>query len=365
MTGIRVEGLTKTYRRGLSVERVRALSDVSLAIAPGEAFGIIGPNGAGKTTFLGCLLGFLRPDAGRITIDGHAPDDLAVRSVTGYLPERLVLDRWMTGYGFLAYHHALAKLPAATRHADVVASLERVDLAGDAAGRGIRRYSRGMLQRLGLAQAMLGHPRYLFLDEPASGVDPAGVVLFRRLLSDLSRQGVTVILNSHQLDQVERVCDRVAFVKAGRVEAIETMAAGATQARVLRVRMAEGGAIAARERLAALAGPVGATLVDADGRAARFTVADDAGAARLLQALIAAGVPVAEATPEESRLERLFLEGKPAASAPAAPAPSAPAAPAPGAPPPPPPPPADEKQSWERYMPPGQSGGPPSGPSTS
>jgi ABC-2 type transport system ATP-binding protein len=354
MTGIRVEGLTKTYRRGLSAERVRALVDVSLAIPPGEAFGIIGPNGAGKTTFLGCLLGFLRPDAGRITIDGKAPDDLAVRSVTGYLPERLVLDRWMTGYGFLAYHHALARLPSATRHADVIAALERVDLAGDAANRGIRRYSRGMLQRLGLAQAMLGRPRYLFLDEPASGVDPAGVVLFRRLLSELSQQGVTVILNSHQLDQVERVCDRVAFVKAGRVEAIETMAAGAAHARVLRVRVAEGGAIATRERLSALAGPAGAALVEADGREARFTVADDAGAARLLQALIAAGVPVAEATPEESRLERLFLEGTPAVPAPGAPAPTGPPAP---------PPPAEEaKPSWERYMPPGQAGPPESNP---
>ena len=321
MTGIQVEGLTKTYRRGLAGDRVRALADVSLAIAPGEAFGIIGPNGAGKTTFLGCLLGFLRPDAGRITIDGRPPDDLAVRSVTGYLPERLVLDRWMTGAEFLAYHHALARLPSDSRHVEVEAALERVGLA-EASRRAIRGYSRGMLQRLGLAQAMLGRPRYLFLDEPASGVDPAGVVLFRRLLSELARQGVTVILNSHQLDQVERVCDRVAFVKAGRVEAIETVAAGAAHARVLRVRSADGPALT-RERLAALAGESGAALVDMNGREARFTVADDAGAARLLQTLIGAGVPIAEATPEESRLERLFLESAPEATGPATPPPSA------------------------------------------
>jgi ABC-2 type transport system ATP-binding protein len=313
MTGIRVEGLSKTYRRGLTGERVRALIDVSLTIAPGEAFGIIGPNGAGKTTFLGCLLGFLRPDAGRITIDGHAPDDLAVRAATGYLPERLVLDRWMTGHEFLAYHHALARLPAATRRADVEAALEQVDLGGEAGQRLIRRYSRGMLQRLGLAQAMLGRPRYLFLDEPASGVDPAGVVLFRRLLSDLTRKDVTVILNSHQLDQVERVCDRVAFVKAGRVEAIETIAAGAAHARVLRVRAADAaiGTRVTADQLAALATAVGAALAGVDPPEARFTVADDAGAARLLQALIGAGVPVAEATPEESRLERLFLDAAP------------------------------------------------------
>ena len=317
MTGIQVEGLSKTYRRGLAGERVRALIDVSLTIAPGEAFGIIGPNGAGKTTFLGCLLGFLHPDSGRITIDGHAPDDLAIRAVTGYLPERLVLDRWMNGSQFLAYHHALARLPAASRRAEVEQALERVGLGGEAGQRGIRRYSRGMLQRLGLAQAMLGRPRYLFLDEPASGVDPAGVLLFRSLLSELARKEVTVILNSHQLDQVERVCDRVAFVKAGRVEAIETVAAGAAHARVLRVRAADGaiGTRVTREQLESLATSAGATLRDMDPPEARFTVADDAGAARLLQTLIGAGVPVSEATPEESRLERLFLEPPPGGAA--------------------------------------------------
>ena len=317
MIGIVVEGVSKTYRRGLTAERVRALADVSLSIAPGEAFGIIGPNGAGKTTFLGCLLGFLKPDGGRITIDGHAPDDLKVRTVTGYLPERLVLDRWMSGRDFLAYHHALARLPAATRAAEVEAALEGVGLAGEAAARAIRRYSRGMLQRLGLAQAMLGHPRYLFLDEPASGVDPAGVVLFRRLLAELKPRGVTVILNSHQLDQVERVCDRVAFVRAGKVEAIETVAAGAEHARMLRVRSVAGvlGATVTRERLVELAVAAGAVLRDLNPPEARFTVADDAAAARLLAVLIGAGVPVAEATPEESRLERLFLASPPAAGA--------------------------------------------------
>jgi ABC-type multidrug transport system ATPase subunit len=310
MIGIQVEGLSKTYRRGLLGEPVRALADVSVSIAPGEAFGIIGPNGAGKTTFLGCLLGFLRPDAGRITIDGRAPDDIAIRAVTGYLPERLVLDRWMSGYQFLAYHHALARLPADGRQGEVERALERVGLDGEAGRRTVRRYSRGMLQRLGLAQALMGRPRYVFLDEPASGVDPAGVVLFRRLLSELARDGVTVILNSHQLAQVERVCGRVAFVKAGRVEAIETITAGAGHARVLRVRAAGDamGTSVPREQLAALAASAGATLHDLAPPEARFTVADDAGAARLLQALIGAGVPVAEATPEESRLERLFLD---------------------------------------------------------
>jgi ABC-2 type transport system ATP-binding protein len=286
---------------------VRALDGVSLTIAPGEVFGIIGPNGAGKTTLFGCLLGFLRPDSGRVTIDGHASDDLAVRAMSGYLPERLVLDRWMTGLDFLGYHHALALLPAATRRADCVAALERVGLDPAAGVRTIRGYSRGMLQRLGLAQALLGHPRYLFLDEPASGVDPAGVVLFRRLLGDLKGSGATVLLNSHQLDQVERVCDRVAFVKGGRVEAIETLSAGATIARVVRVRWTAGSGVA-DGALAQAASQASATLVSRNEAEARFSVSDDAASARLMASLVAAGVPVTEVAPEESRLERLFLD---------------------------------------------------------
>jgi ABC-2 type transport system ATP-binding protein len=307
--GIRVEGLSKSYRRRLTAGPVRALDGVSLEIQAGEVFGIIGPNGAGKTTLFGCLLGFLRPDAGRITIDGRAPDDLAIRRVTGYLPERLVLDRWMSGRDFLAYHHALARLPAAGRREEVEAAIANVGLDREAGSRSIRKYSRGMLQRLGLAQALLGAPRYVFLDEPASGVDPAGVVLFRRLLMAMKGRGVTILLNSHQLEQVERVCDRVAFVSGGKVEAVETFEAGAAMARVLRVRSLAGALERhGREALAALARAAGAELSDLMPPQARFAVTDDDAAARLVAALVTAGVPVAEAAPEESRLERLFLE---------------------------------------------------------
>ena len=304
--GIVVDSLSKTYRGGM----VRALDHVSLTIAPGEVFGVIGPNGAGKTTLFGCLLGFLRPDSGTVTIAGQAVDDLSVRAVTGYLPERLVMDRWMRGREFLAYHHALARLPKAERARDVDAALARVGLEADAGGKPVRKYSRGMLQRLGLAQALLGHPRWLFLDEPASGVDPAGVVLFRRLLAELKGRGVTVLLNSHQLDQVERVCDRVAYVSKGRVEAIETVSAGAGAARVLRVRWAAGGTPHTREALSAIAERAGTALESVGATEARFAVTDDQAAARLLGALVAGGVPVIEASPEEGRLERLFLAGE-------------------------------------------------------
>lgn len=303
MDGIRVEGLTKTYRAG----QVRALDGVSLEVRPGETFGVIGPNGAGKTTLIGCLLGFLDPDRGRVTIDGRSPGDRAVRAATGYLPERLVMDRWMNGADFLRYHHALARLPAGRRETDVRAALDTVGLDAEAGGRAIRRYSRGMLQRLGLAQAILGEPRYLYLDEPASGVDPAGVVLFRRILADLKSRGMLIVLNSHQLEQVERVCDRVAFVNRGRVDAIEAIDAVASVSHGLRVRWAAGGAGPSPQRLGELAAAAGAELRGAAPAEARFTVADDAAAARLVRALVEGGVPVIEVVPEESRLERLFL----------------------------------------------------------
>ena len=306
--GIVVEHLSKSYRRLLG-EPVNALADVSLSVAPGEIFGVIGPNGAGKTTLLGCMLGFLRPDGGTVTIDGRAPDDLTIRRVTGYLPERLNLDRWMSGREFVAYHHALAGFAEVRRAEDTRAAIARVGLEEQAASRPIRKYSRGMLQRLGLAQALLGEPRYVFLDEPASGVDPAGVVLFRRLLLELKGLGATVVLNSHQLDQVERVCDRVAFVAGGRVQAVETLHAGAALARVLRVRSLAGSLErAGREALAAMVEKAGAALLELLPPSARFSVADDAAAARLIAALVEGGVALIEESPEEGRLERLFLE---------------------------------------------------------
>jgi len=314
MSGIRIEGLTKTYRAG----RVRALDGVSLEIGAGEAFGIIGPNGAGKTTLVGCLLGHLRPDTGRIELDGRPPDARSVKRETGYLPERLVLDRWMNGRDFLEYHHALAGLDPATRSNDAAYGLERVGLAAEAGSQPIRRYSRGMLQRLGLAQALLGQPRYLFLDEPISGVDPAGVILFRKLLQEVRAQGTTLIINSHQLDEVERVCDRVAFVQGGKVQSIETPQAGAEVSRIVVVRWSAStpAQVLSPERFESIAREAGARFADAQPPAARFVVADDDGAARLLERLVAAGVRVTEAAPEGGRLERLFTTATSPAPAP-------------------------------------------------
>jgi len=332
-SGIAVRALSKTYRGG----KVRALDGVSLTVAPGEVFGIIGPNGAGKTTLFGCMVGFLKPDAGEVTIDGLPPDDLAVHAVVGYLPERLMFDRWMTGRAFLGYHHELAGMPAGDRRnhgdprsprlrtassagdrdRDVTAALELTGLDPDSAGRQIRKYSRGMLQRLGFAQALIGAPRYLFLDEPTSGMDPLGAMMVRRAVMELKSRGAAVLINSHQLEQVEKLCDRVAFVKEGRVESVSVMNAGAGARRELGVRTAGSGFgdSSTRGRLEAAAAGAGAVLLESTGHSARFSVPDDETAAKLLAALVNAGYPVVEAIPAESRLERLFTEGQPGSGA--------------------------------------------------
>jgi ABC-2 type transport system ATP-binding protein len=303
--GITVEDLSKTYRRG----KRPALTGVSLTVGAGEILGLIGPNGAGKTTFIGCLLGLLTPTAGRIRIDGRAPDDLEVRRATGYLPERLQFDRWMTGRQFMAFHHALAGLRPELRPTDVTAALDRVGLEGERRDVPIRKYSRGMLQRLGMAQALLGAPRFLFLDEPASGVDPAGVLAFRDILTDLKGNGTTVVLNSHQLDQLERVCDRVAYIEAGTIKQVEDLRAAEVGRRVVVVRWIAGAVEPSRDAVAAVAQQVGAALVDLGPDRGRFTVESDEQTAALLRGLMGAGQAVIEAGPEAGRLEKFFRPG--------------------------------------------------------
>ena len=304
---IQVDGLSKSYRRA----KTPALMDLSVRVEEGEIFGLVGPNGAGKTTFMACLLGLLFPTRGKILIEGRAPDDLALRRVTGYLPERLQFDRWMTGRAFLDLHHCLAGLPEARRVSDVTAMLQRVGLEPAHWLTPIKKYSRGMLQRVGMAQALLGNPRFLFLDEPASGVDPSGVLAFRDILSDLKQRGVTIVLNSHQLDQLERVCDRVAYIEAGAIRHIENLRSAEIGRRVLLVRWLVTEATPPADGVSAITTGVGATALEVAPGRGRLAVVDDTQAAALLRALSEGGYPVVEAAPESGRLERLFRKEEP------------------------------------------------------
>ncbi|WP_027460335.1 ABC transporter ATP-binding protein [Deinococcus murrayi] len=199
------------------VYRGRAVVDgLSLTVGEGEVFGFLGPNGAGKSTTVKMLLGLVRPSGGEVRVLGGSPDDPGVRAQLGFLPEQFRFQTWMTGEEFLTFHGRLAGLAAAEVRTRVPEVLARVGLAGR--GReALGGYSKGMLQRAGLAAAILARPRLVFLDEPTSALDPIGRVEVREIIEALRGEGVAVFLNSHLLAEVEQVCDRVAFVKAGRV----------------------------------------------------------------------------------------------------------------------------------------------------
>jgi ABC-2 type transport system ATP-binding protein len=220
MNGIRVESLTKAYRPFGKVRPV--LKGVDLTIAPGEVVGLIGPNGAGKTTLMSCIVGFLNADTGSITIDGRSNDDLDVRRRTGFVPERMNFDRRASGGAFLRYMARLAGVPRERAGARVDELLARLALT-DAAGKQLSQYSRGMLQRIGMAQALMLDPDFLFLDEPTSGLDPNGVFLVRDLIAEEKARGAAVLLNSHQLAEIEKVCDRVLFLKDGVIARDEAL----------------------------------------------------------------------------------------------------------------------------------------------
>jgi ABC-2 type transport system ATP-binding protein len=195
-----------------------ALSDVSLTVAKGSALGLLGPNGAGKTTALRLLLGFTRPSGGGLLLHGRDPMESAAREGVGYLPERLVLPGRMSVRGFLRLHGSLAGLVGASRDEEVDEVMELTGISDRARDR-LSDLSKGLLQRVGFAQAFLGKPRLLLLDEPTSGLDPIGVRDARDWILGARERGCTVLVSSHILSEVERTCDEVAILHEGRVVA--------------------------------------------------------------------------------------------------------------------------------------------------
>jgi ABC-2 type transport system ATP-binding protein len=192
-----------------------AVAGLSLSVGRGEVFGFLGPNGAGKTTSLKMLLGLIEPTSGQATVLGAPLGNRAARAKMGFLPEHFRFHDWLTGRELLRFHGNLLGLSGAELERRTDRLLERVDLH-DAAGRKLREYSKGMLQRVGLAQALLNDPDLVFLDEPTSGLDPLGRLLVRDIIRELKSKGTAVFLNSHLLGEVEATCDRVVFVKQGR-----------------------------------------------------------------------------------------------------------------------------------------------------
>ncbi|NLG66811.1 MAG: ABC transporter ATP-binding protein [Actinobacteria bacterium] len=283
--------------------RTEALKGVTLTVPKGSVFGFLGPNGAGKSTLLKIMVGLVRPNAGRVSVMGGKPGSPAVQAAVGYLAEQFRFPAWMTGDELLSFHLRLAGLRPSAAERSRLLRLVGLDGAG---GRRIGGYSKGMQQRLGIAQSLVGRPRIVFLDEPTSALDPLGRLDVRDLLLQLRTQGVTVFLNSHLLTEVERVCDSAAVVNRGVV-----VAQGALETLLQRPSAQLRVGWLTEDRLAALLKRVediaGNAPTHADGL---ITVATSQPGQipALVQVAVELGVPVYEAGPVRQTLEEAFVK---------------------------------------------------------
>ena len=223
MSAIRTENLSKTYRSVLGRKETAAVRMLSLEVKEGEVFGLLGPNGAGKTSTIHLLLNLIRPSSGAAYLFDRPVTDTDVHRRLGYLPESVNLLDYYRGEALLDFYAALCGVDAAARRARVAELLRLLGLE-EAAHKRVSKYSKGMAQRLGFAQAMVHEPDLLILDEPTSSLDPLGRNDFREILLDLKRRGKTVLISSHILSEVESVCDRVAILQNGELKRVGTLA---------------------------------------------------------------------------------------------------------------------------------------------
>ena len=297
MAGPVIEALGLSKRFGAKT----AVAELSLEVRAGEVFGFLGPNGAGKTTSLKMLLGLIEPTAGAGRVLGAPLGDRRARARIGFLPEHFRFQEWLTGRELLWFHGRLFGLGGVRLAARIDELLARVDLL-DAAHRRLREYSKGMLQRIGLAQALLAGPALVFLDEPTSGLDPLGRLMVRDIIGELRQEGVAVFLNSHLLGEVEATCDRVVFLKEGRTVHELALAGSAAAALTVELRLGphDGGLLEGLQRF-------GRDAVEAEGWV-QVTVEGEESLPALVRWLIARGVDLYELRARRKSLETWFLE---------------------------------------------------------
>lgn len=292
---IETVGLRKVFGR----DKV-AVDSLSLTVGRGEVFGFLGPNGAGKTTSIKMLTGLVSPTAGRATILGRPVGDIAVRRRLGFLPEHFRFHDWLRADEFLDWHGELYGMDAESRRRRIPDVLEMVGLTAATRQR-LSTFSKGMLQRVGIAQALLNNPAIVFLDEPTSALDPLGRRDVRDLTKRLRDEGVTVFLNSHLLGEVEMVCDRVAIIDRGRV--VRQGALADLLASQMEVAMRIEGLN--EEMVDALRAH--STSLAVDTTFVRAMVTDEESIPRLAETVMQHGGRLYELTPHKRSLEELFL----------------------------------------------------------
>src|SRR3954452_11493958 len=296
---LRASGLAKTFRLDFFRKKVEAVREVSFEVHRGEVFGFLGPNGAGKTTTLKMLMGLVKPTRGRAEVLGRPVADRAAKRRLGYLPESPYFYEYLTAEEFLDLVGALFDLRQAERRARRDRLIARVGLQ-HARGRPLRKFSKGMLQRVGIAQALMGEPELVVLDEPMTGLDPLGRKEIRDLILELKHEGRTVFYSTHILPDVEMTCDRVAMIFAGRLRNVGPLGT-LLSARLLSTEVVlrpDG------DRLPVM--PAGArTRQSPDGLLVELPSGADVDA--FLAAALAAGGRVLSVSPRKESLEDLFL----------------------------------------------------------
>ncbi len=293
---IEARGLRKAF--GSKV----AVAGVDLAIAPGEVYGFLGPNGAGKSTFIKMLLGLVHPTSGEAFVLGRSVRDPACRRRVGFLPEHFSFPDWMRPGELLRHHGRLAGVDGVRLQARSDELLHLVGL-DEARERPLGAFSKGMLQRVGLAQALVADPELVILDEPTSGLDPLGRRMVRDILRDLGQRGVTVFLNSHLLTEVERICDRAAIIVAGSI--VRTVSLRESDPEALVVHLTVGQVDEALlSGLSRWADPIER---NGDGRNLTLHLALRDSVPDLARWLAAAGVDVYALSPERVSLEDLYV----------------------------------------------------------
>ncbi len=296
---IEFSNATKTYRSILG-RSVTAVEDFSLQVAEGEVLGIAGPNGAGKSTLLSLLLGFLRPTGGSVRILGEEPREYVRKNGIGYVPELMTMNPTWRADNALTRLATLADLPPAEIPARVNAVIEQLGI-GEHRDKKVKALSKGNLQRLGVAQALLREERVMVLDEPTHGLDPVWTQRFRDIVEELRRPGRTVIIASHNLDELQRVADRVAIIDHGRLQRLVTTGydLSADTGGTYRIAVASGA-----ERVPVL---LPSARASSDGEF-EIPFTDVSELNRALGSLIVGGVLIASVVPVRSVLEQQFRE---------------------------------------------------------
>ncbi len=293
------DNLAKTFRLGFFRKRIEAVKQASFAVQRGEIFGYLGPNGSGKTTTLKMMMGLVFPSSGRAEVLGRPVPDRQAKRRLGYLPETPYFYDYLTPEEFLDLVGALCDLPRAERRSRANRLIERVGL-GAARGRPLRKFSKGMLQRIGIAQALMGDPEVVVLDEPMTGLDPIGRKEIRDLMLELKGEGRTILYSTHILPDVEMTCDRVAMIFAGRVRSVGPLSELLT-ARVISTEVCLRPGAEALPDL-----PPGARRSESpDGLIIELPEQADVDA--YLRAAMAVGARVLSLTPRRESLEDLFV----------------------------------------------------------